>query len=101
LRIGEIKARKVRGPRALEWRVKVSALEAFGYHRRESTLQAIESSPQDGGPDLEAALRNLQSLQGALTAEVRRCAKQQHKLEVMHQQVTSLIETLTARRLLQ
>ena len=99
LRLGEIEARKVQGPRALEWRIKVSALQAFGYLPRESTLQAMESSPQDGHPELEAALRTLQSLQRALAAEQRRCAKQQHKLEAMHQQVTSVIEALTQPRL--
>lgn len=95
LRIGEIKARKVRGSRSMEWRVRVGELQACGYVQRESPLEPGSSSPQDRVRDLSHTLSTLRSLEAALGAELRRCAKQQHKLEVMHQQVTSLMDSLS------
>ena len=55
LRLGEIEARKVRGPHGDEWRVTGSVLEALGYRRR-------NSPPGAAVLDAEQFRRHLQRL---------------------------------------
>jgi hypothetical protein len=86
LRLGEIGARKVRGPHGGEWRVTASALEALGYRRR--------SSPLSAALDREQLLRNLERLRKALETELHRCASQQAGLERIQTELRALEEAL-------
>jgi hypothetical protein len=87
LRLGEIEARKVRGPHGDEWRVTGSVLEALGYRRR-------NSPPGAAVLDAEQFRRHLQRLRKALKAERQRCASQQAGLERIQTELLALEEAL-------
>ncbi len=87
LRLGEIEARKVRGPHGDEWRVTGSVLEALGYRRR-------NSPPGAAVLDAERFRRHLQRLRKALKVERQRCASQQAGLERIQTELLALEEAL-------
>lgn len=82
LRLGDIEARKVRGPHGDEWRVSAAELEARGYRRRNSPLSAKL--------DREQLRRNLQRLRKSVETELQRCAAQQAGLERIQTELRAL-----------
>jgi hypothetical protein len=89
LRLGEVKARKVRGLHGYEWRVTASALETIGYRRRSFPPSAAEL-------DAEHLQRQLKRLRKALKAERQRSAEQQAGLQRIATELRALEQALAA-----